>query len=479
MQNLGLIGDSDTRTLNKARFRFGKIQTGIYLQSKLDKSGNTYTVPVLLKLIGYDTKLLNQSLDSLLTRHRILRIKPISAEEFEIIPKDKIIPVIMSLNESEVSDYLESAANKVFDIDKDILITPQIVVIENSKADSLNYVILNLTHHHLLTDAYSIDMIIGEVINGYHQLKLTGFIPDLPVTLDYIDYIPYQEYLVASDEYMQVCNILANRLSQVSYLHIPTKKADNGYENFGEQFNLTISQEIITKLNELALDCKVSLYTILLTLLYHVLNQFNQNHEELFTIGITVSNRKPEFNHALGPFISFLPLIFDYSKTESILENFLRVHQELTLLTEHSDINLTQITQVMPASVRNVAIIDSQESKALIQVMFTMHNFEQSGQDVTWISLKRNVEKFGISIIAKQREEGLVLEVSYMLDKYSKEIIEKIFGCYLEALNDVNSCQLDESISNLRLITDEDYQKLVINWNETDEDYELNKTIHG
>lgn len=84
-------------------------------------------------------------------------------------------------------------------------------------------------------------------------------------------------------------------------------------DNCAGFYEFKLEKQTYKQIQQLALDHEISVYSLLLTSLYQVLSTYSGGQTN-FPIALTVSNRLPEMNQVIGPFINTLPLISEYKK---------------------------------------------------------------------------------------------------------------------------------------------------------------------
>ncbi len=149
-------------------YELSEIQKGIYVQSKLDSGGTTYNVPLFIKVLSPNTLLLEQAILLVLSKHQILRMTVAEDYYYKILPIELFTITKFTKNQDEIIKYTTTQSKCIFNLDGGQLIQTEIVLIENSSD-----VILNLSHHHILTDAYSVNILTSEIFSAYNELIST------------------------------------------------------------------------------------------------------------------------------------------------------------------------------------------------------------------------------------------------------------------------------------------------------------------
>lgn len=449
------------------------IQQGIYLQNKLDKQKNTYNVPVFVLLKNINTRLLEEALFVLLKKHPILRVCNISDEfSYEILDVDKFNVSTINADIKDVEDLCKQRSEYEFNLNSGQLFNPEIISINGT-----NNAVLNLTHHHILSDGYSTDFIIAEVFAAYSDIeKKRNFIGE---QINYFDYTNFQNYNLQTREYKEAIKYLANKLDTAELLQLKTSNFNIGnYQS--SSFKIAINSNVYAKLQIISKQNKVSLYAILFTSLYHVLSSYVGGKKN-FPIGTNISNRTFELNGVIGPCISTLALIPNYDPKSSLIENIILVNDEALYLHEYHHVNLN----VLAKNLTNNTGIKLEE---LMRVMFTMYNIKQNffdlskiqdlGIEYEIINKSEEIEKFGISIDAIEQDTELSFNVNYAKNLYDDDYIKSIMHTFKTFLENINEKNLRHPIDQIALLNKAEYQQMIGKLRNIEHQYSDNKTIH-
>ena len=461
---------------NLRNYELSEIQKGIYLQSKIDSNLSTYNVPILIRVhCENEDKLkiirdFESAITLLLKKHSILRMLVLDEFKYRIADTNKFEISKKTFSSDKLDKYIEEQSNLEFELDNGNLIKLEIINI--SSCDDL---IINLTHHHILSDAYSTELLVDELLGIY--LGLTSNSIDnnsiTPQQLNYFDYQAYQEYILQTTKYKKAIHTLVTKLDNSKPLQLKHKMAARS--NDGNSFNFVVGNDTYNNLAQQARENNLSLYAVLLSALHYTLSVFSDGSDD-FPIGITISNRPYEFKNVIGPFIGMLPVLFKYNKSASIAQNISALNQEILYLNEHRDLNINVIAK---ESKKNL-----QEVMELMHIMFTMHNFNSSPDStvlkdkIEVINVIEDTEKFGISILAKEINNGINFRISYSSVLYENSYIEAIFRSYENLLKSLSPSTMLTSFKPTMLLSKNAYQQIVYEWNNTSNPYPNEKTIH-
>ncbi|MTW06220.1 non-ribosomal peptide synthetase, partial [Pseudoduganella ginsengisoli] len=412
------------------------IQQGIYLQARLDSLPYSYNVPVFIEVDDMPAAQAARAVRALLARQDMLRLKIGADMACGCFDVEEFTVAEVEIDAGQVEAECALRYQRPFQLDGGKLVQTEILTVRGS-----GRIIINLTHHHILSDALSVGILMAEALRA----EAGPAAPAAPVT--YRDFQAWQAYLLGTEQYQQGLARLAARLDGAEALPAAAKRRAVGTNQAG-LMRRRIGTQRYHALRTAALDQGVSLYALLLTGLYHTLSVFNGGQQN-FPLGLTISNRPFALAGTVGPFISTLPLIPAYQPSATMAANVKLVNEELNYLNEHQQLNLNLVAARLPQRAGDMA--------QLMHVMFTMHNF--GGLDTSGaayrhrlINVPEEVEKFGLSVTATELDDSIELQVSYALDLYGAPYVSALFDSYLALLDGIDAASWQEPIASLPLL---------------------------
>ncbi|WP_027272405.1 amino acid adenylation domain-containing protein, partial [Legionella sainthelensi] len=443
------------------------IQKGMYLQTTLDEQKATYTVPLFVLFKNANPNVLKQAILHLVNKNPILRMHIVDELNYEILPENGLTIHECSISAQQITLVCEQKGRRAFALEDEPLIYLELMAIRDTQ-----HFLVNLTHHHMLSDAYSADLMINELVDQYQKIS-KGCIEKNERTFHYFDYTCFQDYALHTEPYQHAINQLAQQLDAAEPLNLlarGTLLADNG----AGFYEFKLEKHTYKQIQQLALDHEISVYSLLLTGLYQVLSTYSGGQTN-FPIALTVSNRLPEMNQVIGPFINTLPLISEYKKEESVLYHAQKIHEAISFLNTYHQINLDVLAQHLK---RN-----HEDLPALLQVLFTFHNFKQVltpeiAEFAQSIVLPDCYEKFGISIIAKEHDESIYFTVTYFANRYESAYIKRLFNCFTHLLMKYCEGVGLQKISSMHLLDECLWNRIVHQLNHTEVYFPQQKTIN-
>ena len=177
------------RATGNPRLSFG--QERIWFTEQLSPGTAAYVVHSTVRLRGaFDVDLLRATLDATAARHDSLRMRFTESADGEpvvtVLPEVRV-PVTVTAVATEDAAYalVADSVRTPFDLTAAPLL--RALVVRLADTDHL----LHLAMHHIVSDGWSLDLLLGEIAAGYAALR-DGGDPPAPPTARYVDYAGWQ-----------------------------------------------------------------------------------------------------------------------------------------------------------------------------------------------------------------------------------------------------------------------------------------------
>jgi amino acid adenylation domain-containing protein len=241
-----------------------------------------------------------------------------------------------------------------------------------------------------------------------------------------------------------------------------------------EEVSIQISGGLYQELKQLAKQQGVTINTIAQFAWHKLIQTYTRDKQTI--VGTTVPGRHipaEKIKDDVSLHVSILPLIVDWINLDqiTIAEQLRNIHQQLVKLNEYSDVNLANKLQ--------------HGTRKLFHSLFVSETFPASEHTVEAskdgeinIKLRELVEElnYPLGIIVYEYDNSLKISIKYGKDYVMTGKIIKLLGqveIILQQMLDVNN-----KVSNINLLTSEEYQKIIFNYNQTDREYLNDKTIY-
>lgn len=455
-------------------------QQRLWFLEQLEPGNTAYTIATALHLEGtiYVT-LLEQSFIHLFQRHESLRTTfPLHQGQ----PMQKIHPTsafalahtdLSSLSADErvrqSEQMLSQEAQTPFSLEQGPLLRVRLCQLGEQEY------ILMLTMHHIISDGWSMSILVQEVTTCYRSL-LQGQTPTLPnLSIQYVDYTLWQKRRLQGDMLQKQLDYWKTHLTDAPVLELPAdypRPARRSYN--GALYTSTLSSELVSLVLQVSKKEQVTLTMTLLTAFAVLLARYSGQQD--LVVGMPIANRtRTEVEHLVGLFINTLALRLDLSGEPGFLQLLQRVRATLLSADAHQDIPFEKLVEELQPQ-------RSLSQTPFFQVMFIPQNqpaasLELPGLQVRTLRQDRQAAMFDLSLYVFEQDQAIELCVEYNTDLFSEQTIARMFHHYVNILqNGVR--HLKKSIWQLPLLSEQERQQQLIAWNETRRSFSARRCLH-
>ncbi|WP_367387265.1 amino acid adenylation domain-containing protein [Bacillus vallismortis] len=458
-------------------YPLANMQQGMLFHSLENHSSGAYFEQIVIEANGtIDPLLLEKSFNAIMERHELLR----SAIEYEITVKPRNVILKnrkigfryqdirrQSAEQQKVSmeRFLKEDREKGFDLSRDPLIRLQLI-----QTGDEEYTLI-WSNHHILFDGWGRGIILAELFQFYGDERF-GRTRQLEEPEAYSTYIRWLEEQSREDAAQYWKNYLKG-YKEKSGIPVNRKSGKTGDSGNREKV-IALSRELTGKLADLATRNHVTIHTALQSAWGVLLAKYNQTDDVVF--GSVVSGRDakvPGIENMVGLFINTIPTRIQASDHQSFREVLQRVQEGAIESQAYSYLNLSDVQSLSELKrdlIDHVMIFENYalDDKALDQgeneLGFVFH--ELKGNEAT---------NYGLTVVAVPGEQ-LILKFAYDGNVYSETIIENL-GIHLTRLMEQAAEDEHKKIGDLQLLSNEEKDRILSEFNQTETDYPKDKTI--
>ncbi len=441
--------------------------------------GDRYHIPGVLRIYGkLDIETFRKSFSCLVKRHAALRttFRKFKEEVYQHIEEEVEVPMVykdyskfLNDKETKAEKICEEFIHTPFDLQQGPLIRYMIIKLSDQEY------LLSICMHHIISDGWSLGIINKELSMAYDAFSL-GKTPDLPaLPLTYTDYTVDQITLFKSKRFKEGLNYWKSHLTNYKNLELPIDKPrPKTSSGNGHRMMLDLGTETKNKLSRFSLESKGTLFTALLTSVYILLHKLSGQRD--FCIGIPTANRGDvKVEGLVGFFVNTLASRIQIDGNETFRQLFHKVQQELMSNQEYQFIPFEKVVEEVQS--------DRDLSRTpIFQVMVNYIYLDESialgDTRGTLEEIRYNTSKFDLSFdFSNDHEGGLKLYIEYNTDIYNKTTIAQLMVRLQNII--VSLCeQADTSLKTFSILTGEERQQLLTDFNKTDSAYEEHRLIH-
>ncbi|WP_147442321.1 non-ribosomal peptide synthetase, partial [Corallococcus exercitus] len=455
-------------------------QQRLWLIDQLEPGTATYNMPVALRLSGaLDVESLRRGLEALMHRHEALRTTfrdtPVGPVQI-IAPPSALTLDLTDLRslpqeerQAEARRRAIAEALRPFALTAGPLVRAALLVLEEQEH------LLLLTIHHIVSDGWSLGVLVREVAELYRAFA-SGQAPTLtPLRLQYADYAAWQRQWMRGDALEAQLSYWRQRLDPHAVLELPTDRPRQAQpDGRGARYELLLPLPLVQRLKLVALREGRTLFSVLLAA-FNVLIQRYSGQDDL-AVGTPVAGRsRSELEGLIGLFVNTLVLRSDLSGDPSFRELLAQVHDSALGAFAHQDVPFEKLVEVLqPSRWLNVS--------PLFQVMFVLQNAPLSlvplpGLRMDTLPVDGGVARFDLTLVASEEARGLRLSAEYRTALFDEATVARMLG-HLRSLLQAVVRDVRQPLSALPLMDEAEQRQLLIDWNDTRSPFPDEISIH-
>ncbi|HKU72542.1 MAG TPA: non-ribosomal peptide synthase/polyketide synthase, partial [Pyrinomonadaceae bacterium] len=447
-------------------------QQRLWFLDQLEPDSPVYNVPTSVRLSGpLNLSVVNQSLNEIINRHESLRTKfaIVDGQPVQVIePALELAIEVVDLTsmpeparEAEAQRLSAAEALRPFDLTTGPLLRATLLRLAAEEH------ILLLTMHHIISDGWSMGVLVREVAALY-----PAFSRQLPSPLPQLQ-IQYADYAVWQRE--QLGALLDEQLSywreQLSgapaVIGLPTDKVRPAVKSYrGARERVELSAELTTALKALSREQGVTLFMVLLAAFKVLLWRYAGQVDVV--VGTPIANRQQsEIEGLIGFFVNTLALRTTIEGSESFQHLLQRVREVCLGAYQHQDVPFEMVVEEM-------AVERALSHTPLFQVMFVLQNMPQSEPlledvEISVLEVESGTAKFDLLVtIEEEKGGGLTTVLEYDTDLYERETARRMVDHFQRILEGIVQ-QTEACVGELALLSEQERRQLLKQWNETEE----------
>lgn len=461
-----------------ACYELSHAQRRLWILSQFEGDFSAYNIPLHLLFEGeLDRRALDSAFQLLIDQHESLRttFTTVEGEPRQIIhaainfSMEWVDWIGEPDGEARARAVGREEARKPFDLERGPLL--RVVLIRLAERRH----VLLFTMHHIVSDGWSIGLILRQLIQHYMTVKQGTPTPVAPLAIHYRDYAHWQNRWLESDAAASQRQYWLSRFEgEAPVLNLPTDYPRPSVQTFnGDELPFEIGVERTLRLNAFCRERNASLFMMLLALVKVLLYRYTGQEDS--TIGSPVAGRThPDLEEQIGFYLNALALRDRVSGTESFVEFLGRVKATVSEALDRQaypfdllvdELNLKRDLSRSPLF-DTVVILQKNERETI----------ELEGVQVKPFLEDVGISKFDLTFDFRENPEGLHLGIEYNTDLFRRERIERMGGHFMVLLDGI----LAESrvpIDALPLLTFSERQKILVEFNQTDVALPDGKTV--
>ena len=477
-------------------------QQRLWFLDRLEPERAVYNLPKAMALAGpLDAGALATALAALVARHESLRTRIVQIVQVvevsevgeagglpwqEIDPPGSVPLPLADLaalpagrREAERDRLVEAEARRPFDLARGPLLRAALVHLGSKEH------VLLLTTHHIVSDAWSEDLLARELSALYAAALAAG--PErqdaavlaaaaglAPLAVQYPDVALWQRRFLESLLEEQL-GYWRRELDGVATLELPTDRPRPPVPSFrGAGERLSLPPALVAALHDLARQCGATLFMTLLAAYQALLGRLAGQADVV--VGSPVANRnRSEVEGLIGFFVNMLAFRGDLGGDPTFAELLTRVRHTALDAYGHQDLPFERLVDEL-APERDMS------RQPLAQVMIALQDAPPEplalpGLEVAVLEPPLAIAKFDLTLYATLRNGGLEGVVEYATDLFDRSTVLRFAG-HLTTMLSSMATRPEARLSEIDLVSAAERHQLLAEWNDTAEPFPGEVLMH-
>ncbi|MEG4281924.1 amino acid adenylation domain-containing protein [Microcoleus sp. A006_D1] len=474
-------------------------QQRLWFLDQLVPNNPFYNVPAALRLTGtLNFPALQQTFNEIVRRHEALRtnLAVVAGEQVQQIADGFHVPIYVfdlrkfpeQSRQAEANRLAAKEAQHSFNLSTDLLLRVTLL-----RLDDAEYLLM-LNMHHIVSDGWSIGVLIQELGALYTAFASGKPSPLAALSIQYADFAKWQREWLQGDVLETQLAYWRQQLNGISMLNLPADRPRPAIQSYrGKRLLLQLPKPLSEALEMLSQRQGVTLFMTMLaafqTLLYHYAQQSD------IVVGSPIANRnRSEIEALIGFFVNSLVLRTDCSGNPTFLELLNRVKEVALGAYAHQDLPFEKLVEELhPDRALN--------QNPLFQVAFALQNAPAQPLELPELTfspqqLDVQTARFDLELHLWERSpnssggnqspsnklwvdtsEGISGMMIYSADLFDEATISRMIAHFQTLLESIVA-NPEQRIAHLQYISEQERDKLLVECNKNQVDYPQDLCVH-
>nr|WP_244216303.1 non-ribosomal peptide synthase/polyketide synthase [Pseudomonas daroniae] len=435
---------------------------------KLEPGSCAYHIPAALRFRGaLDVAALTHSFQRLINRHETLRTI-FSQDDNQAV--QHILPAYAFTLErdtwrasgtgrsADIQAYVETEVNRPFDLEKGSLLRARLL-----QLDEQDHVLI-VTLHHIVTDGWSIAIMIDELVALYEGYRQNVPVEPAPLPVQYVDYAAWQRgWMDAGERDRQLAYWQAQLGGEQPILALATDYPRPLMQSHaGARLDIVLPRELAGQLRALAQRQGVTLFMTLLASFQTLLHRYTGQPD--IRVGVPIANRtRGETEKLIGFFVNtqVLKAEFDLETTFGTLLQ--QVKRRALGAQAHQDLPFEQLVEVLQPQ-------RSLSHSPLFQVMYNHQSALRAplkavaGISIETLPWNNPTAQFDLTLDTYEHADDIHASLSYVTALFKEQTIRRMSQRWVQILRDIVA-QPDARLGELPVLDSTEQNLLLHEWN--------------
>jgi len=471
---------AETTPDNMFLFPTSFAQQRLWFLNQLTPGSPAYNISLTPRLKGVlDFVAFERSLEEIVRRHEILHTsfalengQPVQV----VAPARPLKVAVQDLRRLSESDREKEALRRMteealrpFDLSRGPLL--RVLLLQLGAEEH----ILVLTMHHIVSDGWSVQVMLRELSTLYGAFREGRPSPLPSLSIQYADFAVWQRDWLKDGAVSDQLGYWKKQLLGAATLELPTNRARPAVHSFrGGWQALELSRELTEALRQLSQREGATLFMSLVAAFQALLHRYCQQDD--ISLGTPIANRnRVELEGLIGFFANTLVLRTDLSGDPSFRALLRRVRKVTVDAYKSQDVPFERLVEELQPD-RDLS------RNPLFQVSLALQSdplgeLVLPGLVVTSVWPQASTTKVDLEVYLFEVFGGIQGWFVYSSDLFDRETIARMvraFGIILKGI----AADPERPISELPLLDDTERQEILVQWNETACEFPEDQCIH-
>lgn len=456
-------------------------QQRLWFLYQWEPTNPTYNIPLSWHIEGsLDIVALRSALDELIDRHKILQMCFVAAEDvfLEFHPDPRITLDIVDLSTTPVDKWDSEAkrlafeeARKPFDLERDLPFRAGLIRLSETEH------VLLLTLHHIIADGWSVGLLRNELAQLYTSFEANqpSPLPDLPI--QYPDFAYWQRSWLRGDILIKQLDYWKRQLAGVpKALGLPTDRPRPAMLTHNGAIH---SFQLETALSHAVYACaqreEVTPFMILLAAYQILLHRYTAQDD--IVVGSPIAGRtRSETEGLIGCFINTLVLRTKFSKSLTVRELLKQVRDTTLDAFSHQDLPFERLIEELQPE-RDLSYTPIFQAMIVFEKISRSSGLQLPGLKIQPLGTNSSTAKFDLTLAFSDYGDNIAGSMTYNTDLFDPDTIDRMMG-HFEVLLEGTVSNPDQPIDCLPILTVDESQQLLVEWNQTRVDFPQARCVH-
>ncbi|MFY9573150.1 MAG: amino acid adenylation domain-containing protein [Blastocatellia bacterium] len=445
-------------------------QERLWFLNRLQPGNPFYNSPAAVRLFGrLDVQALEKSLAEIVRRHEVLRTTFPTVDGAPALlispPQPLSLPVIdigrvpVGERETRARLLINEEVMRHFDLENGPLL--RAVLLRLAEQDH----VLIFTTHHIVSDAWSMDVLVREAVTLYEAFSNNRPSPLADLTVQYTDFTAWQREWMRGEVLNSHLDYWKQQLSGApARLQLPTDRPRSSAQNYrGNRLTLPLSRSLLDPLKELTRRSGATLFMGLLAAFQTLLYRYTCQDD--IVVGTAIAGRgRAETEGLIGFFINMLVMRADLSGAPRFLDVLSRVRETALGAYAHQDLPFEKLVDALQPR-RDPGV------SPLFQVAFGLQNtpaphVQLPGLEVRPVGFEEQAVRYDLTLWVWELTDGLTAAWTYSTDLFNESTIIRMHQHYDALLLNIVA-DPEERVNALEMLTEAEREQKAIDERES------------